>query len=122
MTSFRAMKVFDFKDGNFYRIACACGSSDCDLTLELEYDPQINHVYLNMYKTLRWSSYYNDGDKWYKNIWYRFKAAFKCLFFGYVEVEESFIISGSEHMNEYIKVLQACQKHVDKREKESLSK
>jgi hypothetical protein len=116
VTSFRAMKTEQFKDGAFYRIACKCGSPECDLTLELEYDEELNYVFLNMYKTLKWSSYFHNGDKWYWNLWYRFKMAFKCLFFGYVEVEESFILDGKEHIDSFIKVLQDARLQVSKKE------
>jgi hypothetical protein len=59
-----------------------------------------------MYKKLRWASYFYDGDKWYKNLWHRVKMATKCLLFGYIDVEESMIIRGTDHINSFIEALE----------------
>jgi hypothetical protein len=105
MTSNRIMEIHKFEDAIFYRAACDCGSPDCDLTLELEKDKDLDMIYLNMYKNLSWSSYWNDDDKWYKNLWCRIKCAIKILFTGYIKVEESFILRDHEQIKSLMDAL-----------------
>lgn len=107
MTSYRTMKTNEFGNAVFYRIACDCGSNEHDLHIEFEKDPEIPEmIFLNFYKKLEWSSYWGDDDKWYKNLRNRIKGALKILFKGYIEVEESFILGGEEHIDSFIKALE----------------
>lgn len=107
MTSYRTMKTNEFKDAIFYRVACDCGSDEHDLHFEFEKDSEIPEmIFLNFYKKLVWSSYWGDNDKWYKNFWLRIKGATKMIFKGYVEVEESFILRGEDHIDSFIEALE----------------
>lgn len=99
------MKVSEFDDSITYRISCDCGSKDCDLTLDLEKDPDLDMVFLNLYKDLAWSSYWQSGDNWFKNIWLRIKCAFRILSTGYIKVEESFVMR-EEQIEGFIKALE----------------
>lgn len=112
MTSYRVMKTNEFEDAVFYKIACDCGSDNHDLHFEFEKDPDLDFIYLNMYAKLEWSSYWNYEDKWYKNFWCRIKGAFKMLFKGYIEVEESLILRGEEHINSFIEALEEGKQYV----------
>jgi len=97
----KIMKTHEFEDAIFYRASCDCGSPDCDLTLELEKDKELQMIFLNMYKNLSWSSYWGDGDIWYKNLWLRIKCALKVLFTGYIQVEESFIFKDIKQIEHF---------------------
>jgi len=104
MTEKRIMKLHEFEDVIYYRAACSCGDARCDLTLELEKDKKCGMVFLNMDKNLYWSSHW-QSDNFFKNRWLRIKAAFKMLFTGYVEIEESFIFRGDEQIDAFIDAL-----------------
>lgn len=101
--SFRIMELSKYKDCIFYRAACMCGSEDCDLTLELEYDKDLNCLILNMYKKMDW----NEG--WEVNIfqrfWLRLKAAFRIIFKGYIETEGAMILENEEQIREFTSAL-----------------
>ena len=113
MTSYRTMKTNEFKDSIFYRVACDCGSDEHDIHMEFENDPEIpGFIFLNFYKKLVWSSYWGDNDKWYKNFWLRIKGATKMIFKGYVEVEESFILRGEEHIDSFIEALEEGKQYI----------
>ena len=101
------MKTEKFDNSIFYRIACSCGTDGHDLTLEFEHDKRFPHMlFLNMYKKLAWSSYWGMNNTWYKNIWKRITGAAKMLFKGYIEVEESFILKGEDHIDSFIEALE----------------
>jgi len=101
------MKTNEFKDAIFYRVACDCGSDEHDLHMEFEKDSEIPEmIFLNFYKKLVWSSYWGDHDKWYRNFWLRIKGATKMIFKGYIEVEESFILRGEDHIDSFIEALE----------------
>ena len=101
----RIMKTHEFDDSILYRASCDCGSPECDLTLELEKDKDFDMIFLNIYKKLIWSAYWKDNDKWYKNLWLRLKYAIKILFTGYIEVEESFVLQGTEQIESFTNAL-----------------
>lgn len=122
MTSYRVMKTDEFKDAIFYRISCAHSSAEHDLDIEFERDVDFkDDIFLNLYSKLAWSSYWKDDDKWYKNLWWRIKGAFKIIFKGYVEVHESFILEGEEHIDSFINALEEGKKYVKRSEYENNS-
>ena len=106
MISKKVMLINEFKDSIFYRVGCECGNERCDLTFELEWDKELKMIFLNLYKNLCWSSYWQDDDKWYKNIWCRIKGASKLLIFGYIKVSECLIIKDVDHIDAFIEALQ----------------
>ena len=48
----KIMKLDEYEDAIFYRAACACTDSRCDLNLELELDEELDMIFLNMYEDL----------------------------------------------------------------------
>lgn len=106
------MKIGDFEDSVFYRVACDCGSEKCDLTLELEYT---GHIYLNMYKTLRAAAYF--GKTWKYFDWFRvFKNKLLMMWSIFrtneIEVSESFVIGDEDQIDSFIEVLEAGKKYL----------
>jgi hypothetical protein len=91
MTSNRIMKLEDHKNAKIFRAACDCGSSDCDMHIELENEPDTWFLSLTIYKKLRWSSYWGDCN-FFTEKWRRIKCSLKMLFTGYIEVEETFLM------------------------------
>lgn len=115
MIAKKVMKLDEFKDAVFYRVACDCTSSDCDLTFEMEWDEEFDMITLGMYEDLRWSSHWVDYDKfgwWWRDKWLRLKVALRVLFTGYIKVEGWLILQGEEHVGTFIEALQEGKKKV----------
>jgi hypothetical protein len=94
----------------FYRIACDCTSPECDLTLELEKDPDGDFIYLNLYKKLRANAYWGYSTDWEPFEWLRVlmnKIRMCChiIFNGYIEVSEGFVIRGEDQINAFEEAL-----------------
>jgi poly-D-alanine transfer protein DltD len=101
----KIMKTHEFNDSIIYRASCDCGSSECDLTLELEKDKDVEMLFLNLYKNLVWSSYWGSNDGWYVNLWRRIKCALTVLFTGYIKVEETFVFHDIEQIEHFINAI-----------------
>jgi hypothetical protein len=104
MTEKRVMKLNEFEDAIYYRASCSCGEPKCDLTIELEKGKDVDMIFLNMYKTLYWSSHW-QSDNFFETMWIRIKGALKMLFIGYVRVEESFIFQGDDQIDAFLDAL-----------------
>jgi hypothetical protein len=98
------MKTNEFEDSIYYRAACDCGSNEHDVTIEFERDNDIpSMIFLNFYKKIAWSSHWGNLN-WFSQIWKRIKCSLKILFTGYVELEETFILS-ENNIEYFIKAL-----------------
>ena len=99
------------EDSIWYRVPCSCTDLQCDMTLEIEFDKDVNSVVLNMYKRLRASAHWGYTSNW---GWFDFIRVFinklsmccKMLVFGYVDVEEGFMIREEKHIDDFIKALE----------------
>jgi hypothetical protein len=112
---YRVMRTNEFLDSIFYRVCCDCGDPDCDLTLEFEYDKDINYVTLNIYKNLRASAHW--GDYWdhfdFIRIWWnKIKMIWIILTKGYIEVCEETMLKDIEHIDNFIKALEEGKRRV----------
>ncbi len=114
--SYRIMKLHEYKDCVFYRAACMCGSEDCDLTLELEYDKELNCIILHMYKTMSWNEGWELG--FFKRFWLRLKSAFRIIFKGYIEVDGDLIIENKRQILEFTSALNSGIKMINENLKE----
>jgi len=93
MISKNAMKTFEFDDSIFYRVACSCGADEHDITVEFERDNQIESmIFLNFHKNVSWCPGWEKANIFQK-FWKRLTGSLRMLFTGYIEVEESFILS-----------------------------
>ena len=100
------MKVHEFEQSVFYRTSCDCGSNDCDLTIEIEYDKDFpDMLFLYLHKQLNWSAYWNS-DSWLNEQLKKLKAIYRIIFWGYVEVEESFVFKGIDHIDNFINAIE----------------
>lgn len=112
MISDKVMKIDEFKDSVFYKVACDCGEDEHTLAIEFEYDKEIPEmIFLNFYKKIAWSSYWGDSNI-FKKGWNRIKAATRILFTGYIDLEESFIIRGEKHVDSFIEALEEGKKYM----------
>lgn len=106
------MKVAEYKDSITFRIACDCGDSEHDVTIDFEKDEELPEMYfMTIYKTMAWSCYWGNHN-WFYAQWKKLKAIFKLLFTGYIELGDDFIIRGEEHINSFIKALEEGKKHM----------
>jgi hypothetical protein len=104
MISKNVMKTNEFDDSIYYRAACSCNSSEHDVTIEFERDEEIpSMIFLNFYKNIGWCSHWGDLN-WFQQIWKRIKCSFLMLFTGYVELEESFILT-EDNIEPFIEAL-----------------
>lgn len=100
----KIMKLNEFEDAIFYRAACGCTDSRCDLALELEIEKDINMIFLNMYKDLYYAPYWKT-DNWFINKWYRITGALRLLFVGRIKVEDTFIFQEEEQINDFVNTI-----------------
>jgi len=104
------MKVMEFNDAVYYRANCGCGSDECGLTLELEYDEEIKDISLTIYEKLAYCSWFGVKilSKFYRfhDIWHRIKGATKLLFTGQIILEEAFLFRDSQQIDAFITALQ----------------
>jgi len=109
-TSNKIAKVMEFDDAVYYRAMCACGSDDCGLTLELEYDHGLDDIVLTIYTKLTYCSWYGispvDKFYWFKDMWQRIKGAFKLLSTGQIRLEESFLFNEAKQIDDFITAIQ----------------
>jgi len=103
--SYKVMKMDEYHDTIFYRIACACGDQDHDFTLWLEYDREINDITMMIEKKLYWNNYYN-ASSWYKRIWERLRDGIVLIFGGYLEMQADILFNDKEHITGFIQALE----------------
>lgn len=97
------MKTAQFSNAVYYQVGCSCQDKDCNMTLELEVHDGI--MFLNLYKDLAVSVYWQD-DGFFKKLWRRIKYAARIFFTGYIKLEESHVLQGEDQINNFIAALQ----------------
>lgn len=113
----RLMNFGEIGDSVFFRLACDCMRADCDMELELEFEPEFSMIYLNMTKELHASAHWGYTDKWYYFDFIRVfinKIRMMCriLFFGYIEVSETLIFRDSKHIDEFLTALEEGRRYL----------
>lgn len=99
----------------WYRIACDCGSKECDTYMEFEFDKKVNMLFLNFHKDVIVCEPYDDKENIIDKLeryWIRFCKSMKLLFTGYLKMEESFILQNKDHINNFIDALQEGRDYV----------
>lgn len=106
-----------FPDTVFLKAHCSCGDDDHTHTLEMEIpyddldiiDLVIHHKSVTPYNrygtTFKEKVYY-----WWKDKVARFEWIVSIIFRGYVETQSSFMFSGINHIDAYIKALEDAKK------------
>ena len=113
MISNNVMELNDYGDMVFYRVACACGSNDCDCDISLEYDKNIKTISMIFYKNLYWND--NYSHKMFITRWLsRLKVSLKVLFTGHIKVNEEFLIQSEKHIDDFITALQEGKEKIKK--------
>jgi hypothetical protein len=102
MISKNVMKTNEFEDSIYYRVACS--SDDHDIIIEFEKDEKIpSMIFLNFYKNIAWCSHWGNLN-WFQRTWKRITGSLKMLFTGYVELQETFILS-EDNIKPFIEAL-----------------
>ena len=114
MISYKVMKIDEFDDSVFYRIACACGSKDHSFELWLEYDKDINDITLMIEKTMYWKYQYALSP-WYEKIYRRLFAGLKLIFGGCLKMEADVLFMDKKHIEGFIEALQEGITKIDKK-------
>jgi len=109
--SYKVCTNYEFLDhpkpSIFYKVICECGN--CDMDLELEYDPEINFIELYFFKDIS-ALDYDYSWNIFKRIYWRIKTALKILFKGRIYMDGSLTIRSEQHINDFIFALQEGQK------------
>jgi hypothetical protein len=113
MTTKKVMKIHEFEDAIYYRAACNCGDTKCDMTIELEIDKDIQMITMTLYKDVYWSSFWKS-DNFFFNIWERIKCALRVLFNGYIEMEEAFIFQGDGQIDAFLSAIEEGRDYLKK--------
>jgi len=130
------MLTDDFEDSLTYRCACSCSDGRHDIYVDVEYDKELNMVFLNFYKDVGFFNKYRRDILWFdklleklrdsnsnlkecfgyfyentvkyffQNFGYRLRKSFRLLFVGYLEMNEDFIFQDSEHIDNLIKAIE----------------
>jgi len=112
MINKNVMKTSEFDDAIYYRVACSCGSDEHDVTIEFEKDDKIpSMIFLNFHKRLGWCSRWGTLNI-FERFWKRITGSFKMLFTGYIEVEESFILS-EDNIDPFIEALKEGKGYIE---------
>lgn len=118
-SNFRVMKINEFSDTVYYRVACDCASEECDLTLDMSWDKEVGYIYLEIYKNLIASSYY--GRLWkhfdFIRVWRnKIKMIKKIIFDGYIEIQGDTLFKDVEHIENFINALEQGKQFIIGRE------
>jgi hypothetical protein len=106
--STKICKTHEFEDSIFYKLNCGCG---CDDYLEFEYvySNFTNHSKLKFYKKLVWVDYYYT-DNIFTRFIKRIKACFSIIFKGRLTINDEFLISNKDQLDDFINALQEGKK------------
>lgn len=120
--SYRIMKTDDWSNipgepSVSYRASCDCTDKRCDMRLTLGIDEDFPQLHLTIEKDLVWCDYFG-ADKWLYRMWRRIKASLRLLFIGRIELEETFIFGGKDHIGEFIEALEQGIDKIDNKVKE----
>ena len=102
--SYKVMKADEWADGIWFRIACSEGDPNHDLSMEVEWDKDVRMVFINFYKKLAWSAYWGSNN-WFSAQWCKLRAIYRIIFWGWTEVEETFILDEPEQIENFIAAL-----------------
>ena len=113
------MKINEFENATYYRVACDCINNDCDCTIEISIDEE-NPYFMNLifYKKLMWNCHFYERN-WFWRVMQRITGSLTLLFKGYVELEEAMSLREVEHIDNFIQaMLEGRDKLIDLWEKE----
>jgi len=105
MISNRVMKLSEFDNAVYYRLACGCDADFHDTTIELEYDKELNKIYLHFYRREDVVDTWQDLS-WFSRLKVKIKKAYHILVHGYFSHEFDIIINDEEHIGSFIEALQ----------------
>lgn len=114
MTSNKIMKIAEYKPISvIYKCSCSCLDNNHDLWIDVEQDREFQSIELSFTINVGYYSEQPDYSKLFikriptniKNLWYRLKKSIELLFTGYLESENTFMITDEEQMNDLINAL-----------------
>jgi hypothetical protein len=119
------MKTDEYKDEIFYRVACRCGSKDCDMHLTLKLDRKYGMISMLFEKQLIvtsdwwdtkpvWFDFFGDPwevtkenlKNWFKNLLSKIKNkiiyTWKLWIHGYIETSADLLFSDEKHIEAFV--------------------
>lgn len=103
-----------YKDTVLYLAKCSCMSDNHDLMIYIEKDNRDNEIKLEFYIDVILNEYYWFYNKtifskiknFFSITWKRFTIALRVLFKGRIEMNQEFLISNKDQINDFIKALE----------------
>jgi hypothetical protein len=134
--SYKVMEIDRFGDEIFYRVACQCGSSDCDMHMTLQLDRKTGYISILFEKKMltstdweidpvwfdlcedSWKETKENLKNWIKNVLTRTKNKLKHTWtiwiHGYIESSADLIIHDEKHIESFIGAIEAGKKELTK--------
>ena len=84
----------------YYSFKTECGCFSHDLQVHLEKNTLSESIEMTLYDNVYIGEDYDYGN-WFKNILFRLKCAWKCLFRDGFEIEHAFVFKGDEHLRQF---------------------
>jgi hypothetical protein len=125
--------LHDFKTSKFYKVSCACGNTDDDITLSIEVDDDTHAIMTHFWATARlpwwkevWKKNYESSDTalyvvdLVNGVWFRITQTWKLWVHGYLEYESTTIMTEQQTTNFAIALLSAVAEVSNEHKKEQL--
>jgi hypothetical protein len=134
--SYKVMEIDRFGDEIFYRVACHCGSSDCDMHMTLELDRKTGMISILFEKKMltstdwdvkpvwfdllddSWEEILENLKNWFKNLLVRTKNKLKYTWtiwiHGYVESSADLIMRDEKHIQSFLEAIEAGREELTK--------
>lgn len=134
--SYKVMEVDRYKDEIFYRVACNCGSSECDMTMTLKLDRNTGYISILFEKEMLttcdydiqsvWFDIFEDSweetkenlKNWFKNLLTRFKNKIKHTWtiwaHGYLKSSADLLINDEKHIQSFLEAIEGGREELHK--------
>jgi hypothetical protein len=134
--SYKVMEIDRFDDEIFYRVACQCGSADCDMTMTLKLDRKTGYISMLFEKKMltstdwnispvwfdllddSWEETLENLKNWFKNLLIRTKNKLKHTWtiwiHGYMESSADLLINEEKHIQSFLEAIEAGKKELTK--------
>jgi len=105
---YKVMKLEEFDDSCFYRLACSCGIPEDDLEAEVEYDKD-GILWLTLYGEHTVADWWGHPS-WFGQMWKRITLSLRLLFTGWFKSNGEFLVLEEKHIDSIISFLQSIKR------------
>lgn len=112
----KLMKLEEYDDASYWRVACDCNSEDHDVAVWIEHEKQFGPHGFSMEISANVTAHASWNDNWYQALLWRFKTALKVLFTGRIETSTCIALSG-ENLGAFEAILKEAHERYNKETK-----